>query len=68
MAKPRGDLDFPLEAIAVERRRQLRTQDLDRDASAVLEIFGEKYRGHPAASHLGLHGVMLAQCFAQFFE
>jgi len=39
-----------------------------RDAPAVLQVLGEKYRGHATASDLGLDGILLAQRRAKFFQ
>ena len=68
MIQPRRDLDLALEPVAVHRRLQFRAQNLDRDPTTVLEIFGDEDRRHPAASNLGLDGILIAQCFAQFFQ
>ena len=34
----------------------------------MLQILGEKYRGHTATSNLGHDGVMLTECFAKLFQ
>ena len=59
--QPGGGLDLALEALGAEGGAELGPQDLQRDPPAVLEVFGEVDRGHPAAAELALDPVALGQ-------
>ena len=53
----RDDVDLAQEALRGERRGELRQQNLDRNASAVLEVSSEEDHGHSAALDLVLETV-----------
>jgi hypothetical protein len=56
-----GDFDFPMEAVGATHGTELGPQDLQCDTPAVLQVFGEIYRGHPAPAELTLDPVALAE-------
>jgi hypothetical protein len=54
MHERRGDLDFSVEAIGADGRRQLRPQHLDGDLPVVPQIVAQKHLGEPATADLAL--------------
>ena len=55
------DLDLAQEALATDRRRDLRLQDFDRDAPPVLDVVGEIHGGHAAGADLGVDAVAIGE-------
>ena len=62
------DCDLTMKAVGAERGAQLGPQDLQRDPPAVLEVFGEVDRGHPAPAELTLDPVALAESRLEVLE
>ena len=61
MIQPRRDLDLAQEALAADRRGNLRLQDLDRDLPPVLDVVGQVDGGHAAGADLGLDAVAIGR-------
>jgi hypothetical protein len=59
--EPGRDLDLAQEPRGAHGRLQLRLQDLDRDGTAVPQVFGEIDVGHAAVSELALDTVAARQ-------
>jgi hypothetical protein len=61
VGEPGGDRDLALESFGADRRRDVRQQHLERDATIVLAVAGEKDDGCAATSKLALEGVAFRQ-------
>jgi hypothetical protein len=58
-----GDnLDLTKEPFRGHIRTDLRMQDLDRDLAVMLQVLGQKHRGHAPAADLRLDGVPVCKC------
>src|SRR6185437_14957255 len=61
VAEPRGDPDLAEEPLGTERAGELGLQDLDGDATLVLQVLSQIDRCHPAAAELVLDRVAPGQ-------
>jgi len=66
--QPRGEPDFPKEALPPQRRGQIRVEDLEGDKTVVLQVTGEIDRRHPAAAELALDRVAAGEGGLQVAE
>jgi hypothetical protein len=60
--------DLAPKALNAERDAEIRVQDFERNASAVLRVPGQIDCGHPAATELPLQRVLRADCVLQLLE
>src|SRR6267143_1636340 len=68
VAEARRDFDLAQEALAAERGRELRLQDLDGDRAPVLEILGAEHGRHAAATDLTLDRVAVGERSTQTLQ
>lgn len=61
MREPGGDADLAQKSLGADRRSEFRTQNLYRDLTFVLFLFGEMDYCHPAAAELALDRVAVEQ-------
>jgi hypothetical protein len=64
----RGDFDLAEEPLAAEHGRQVGFEQLDGDASAVLQVLGEKDDCHPAVAKLPFDPISIAECRGKLLE
>ena len=67
MAQPRGNLHLTLEPLGAEVLSQIRVEQLDRNGTAVLQVFSQVDRCHAPASDLTLQPVAVAESGLQSF-
>jgi hypothetical protein len=65
MLEPGGELDLALEPLGPERHGELGVVHLEGDGAVMLEVLGEKDRGHAAAAELPFERVAVSQTLAQ---
>ncbi len=68
MLQTGGDRDLAVKPVRAECRAEFGPQHLKRNPAAVLEVFGEVYRGHPAPAELTLDPVALAESRLEVLE
>ncbi len=56
-----GNLDLPQEPLGADGGGQPGLEDLDRNLTAVLQVFGEVHRRHPTATQLTLDLVAVGE-------
>jgi hypothetical protein len=61
MLQPGGDLDFALESVDVDARRQLWRQYLDDDLSAERRLVGYENPRHAATTQLAFNRIRAAE-------
>jgi hypothetical protein len=65
MLEPGREADLALEPVGTERSGELGQEHLERYRPVVLDVVGEKDRGHPAAPQLTLEDVAIAKGSSQ---
>ena len=68
MLKRRGDFDFAEESVAAKGGRELGPEELNGDATPVLQVLGEKDEGHSPLTELALDPISLAQRRRELLE
>ena len=63
VGQARDCFDLLKKSFGAERRRDVRVQDLDRDASVVPRVTRAVYSSHPTSTNLELDGIAVAECF-----
>ena len=57
MLKPGSDANLAQKAVGVNAVTDVRAQDLDRHLPSMLDVLGEEYHAHPAATELTLDAI-----------